>query len=196
MKTTSLMIVGGALMIMISCDNTERDNERKEAKDNIESFVDSVETAATDKIGHNWTELDRRYKALEQRAETAYINAEDRDLEELREIEADYEEAKIEGKKMEVEMTHTSEMHMESVETWREDRSNASAENSANDMDDTIQESVDWLEDNFEKLGNDIRTRYERIRADAGGNEYTNNRTTSGGATPGGSVPGRTNNPN
>lgn len=42
MKTTKLMIVGGTLLMMISCDNNERNNERNEAKDDLKSFVDSV----------------------------------------------------------------------------------------------------------------------------------------------------------
>lgn len=214
MKTTKLMIVGGALLMMISCDNNERNSERNEAKDNLKSFVDSVDRVADDRANHNWTELDRRYSALEQRAETAYINADDRDLEDLRKIKAEYEEAKIEGKKKEVEMTQTSEMHIERIESWRETRGTTAAgtgnsntstgnrntttdnRNNSDDMDNTVKESVDWLEDNFEKLGNDTRTRYERIRADVGGNDDINNRTTPGGATPGGSIPGRTNNPN
>jgi hypothetical protein len=200
MKTTKLMIVGGALLMMISCDNNERNNERNEAKDDLKSFVDSVDRVADERADHNWTELDRRYSALEQRAETAYIDADDKDLEDLREIKAKYEEAKIEGRKKEVEMTQTSEMHIERVESWRETRGTTAAgtenRNNSDDMDSTVKESVDWLEDNFEKLGNEIKTRYERIRADVAGNDNIDNRTTSGGATPGGSIPGGTNNPN
>lgn len=196
MKTTNLMIVGGALLMMISCDNTARDNERNEAKDNLKSFVDSVDRVADERTDHNWTELDNRYNTLEQRAETAYMNAEDQDLEDLREIQAKYEEAKIEGMKKEVEMTQTSEMHIQRVESWRESRTvagNANT-NSSDDMEGTVKESVDWLEDNFDNLKNDTRSRYERIRADVGGND--NNRTTPGGTTPGGGIPGRTTNPN
>ncbi|WP_158857459.1 hypothetical protein [Lunatibacter salilacus] len=178
MKTTNLMILSGALLMMISCDNSQRDNERKEAKDDLKSFVDSVDRVADDRTGHNWTALDNRYNTLEQRAETAYMNAEDKDLEDLREIKAKYEEAKIEGKKKEVEMTQTSEMHIQRVETWREGRTaagtadvNTANRNTSDDMDDTVKESIDWLEDNFEKLGNDMRTRYERIRADVRGDD-------------------------
>jgi hypothetical protein len=177
MKTTNLMIVGGALLLMMSCDNSERDNARKEAKDDLKSFVDSVDRVADERADHNWTDLDRRYSALEQRAESAYMNAEDKDLEDLREIKAKYEEAKIEGKKKEVEMTEKSAMHISRVETWTESRTTSAAgtgtrtntpenRNNTDDMEDTVKESVDWLEDNFEQLGNDIRVRYERIRAE------------------------------
>jgi hypothetical protein len=201
MKTTNLMIVGGALLMIISCDNNQRNNERNQAKDDLKSFVDSVERVADERTGHNWTELDRRFTALEQRAQTAYRNADDRDMEDLREIEADYQEAKIEGKKKEVEMTQTSQMHIERVESWREERGTTAAGTGTrgtttqpnrrdnNDMDDTVQESVDWLEDNFDQLGNDIRTRYERIRADVS----TNNNTTRPGTNPGGTAPAGTN---
>ncbi|WP_373523036.1 hypothetical protein [Aquiflexum sp.] len=166
MKTTKMMIVSGALFMMISCDNTERDNERKEAKDDLKSFVDSVDRVADERTDHNWTDLDRRYSNLEQRAETAYMNAEEEDLEDLREIQVKYEEAKIEGKKKEFEMNEKSEMHLSRVETWRESRTTSANRNTSEDIDDTVKESIDWLEDNFEKLGNDIRARYERIRAD------------------------------
>ncbi len=177
MKTTNLMIVGGALLMMISCDNTARDNERKEAKDDLKSFVDSVDRVADERVDHNWTELDNKYNALEQRAEAAYMNAEDTELGDLREIQANYEEAKIEAKKKEVEMTETSSMHIERVETWREGRTTAATgtTNAIDEMDDTIKESVDWLEDNFDKLGNDVKARYETIRADV---------TTNDGNTP------------
>ncbi len=174
MKTTKLMIMSGALLMMISCDNNERDNERKEAKDNLESFVDSVEKVADDRADHNWNELDRRYNSLEQRAETAYVNSDDKDREDLRKIEARYEEAKIEGKKKEVEMNQKAEMHIGRIESWRENRTTATANRNTNnrdDMDDTVKESVDWLEDNFEKLGNDMRARYERVRADVRTND-------------------------
>lgn len=175
MKTTKLMIMSGALLMMISCDNTERDNERKESKDYLESFVDSVEKVADERADHNWNELDRRYNTLEQRAETAYVNSEENELEDLRKIEARYEEAKIEGKKKEVEMNQTAEMHISRIESWKETNPTATAgnRNTANrnnnnktDMDETVKESVDWLENNFEKLGSDMRARYERIRAD------------------------------
>lgn len=173
MKTTNLMIVGGALLMMISCDNTARDNERKEAKDDLKSFVDSVDRAVNERFDHNWTELDTRYNALEQRAEAAYMNAEDTELEDLREIRANYEEANIEGKKKELEMTETAAMHIERVETWRERRTTAAAvtTNAIDEMDDTVEESVDWLEDNFDKLGNDVKARYETIRADVTTND-------------------------
>ena len=173
MKTTKLMILGGALLMMISCDNTQRDTERKEAKDDLKSFVDSVDRVADERVDHDWAELDRRYNVLEQRAETAFMNAEDKGLEELREIEADYEEAKIEARTKAVEMTETTEMHLARVESWREGRTSATAgtTNTTEDMDDTVKESVDWLEENFEKLGNDLKTRYDRIRADVRGND-------------------------
>jgi hypothetical protein len=173
MNTTKLMIVGAALLMTISCDNTQRDKERKEAKDNLKSFVDSVDRVADDRADHNWSELDRRYSQLEQRAETAYINAEENDLEDLRKIKAKYEEAKIEVKMKEVEMKEKSEMHISRLEAWRESRTADSTKNpttgnknTSDDMDGTMKESVDWLEDNFEKLGNDMRVRYDRIRAD------------------------------
>lgn len=176
MKTTKLMIMGGALLMMISCDNNERDSERSQAKDNLEDFVDSVEKVADDRADHNWNELDRRYNSLEQRAEAAYVNADDKDRDDLRDIERRYEEAKVEGKKKEAEMNQKAEMHISRVESWREKRGTTAAagnRNTANrntntkdDMDNNTKESVDWLEDNFEKLGSDMRSRYERIRAD------------------------------
>lgn len=183
MKTTNLMIVSGALLMMISCDNTGRDNERNQAKDDLKSFVDSVDRVADDRADHNWTELDRRYSTLEQRAETAYVDADDDDLEDLREIKAKYEEAKVEGKKKEVEMREKSEMHISRLETWREGRTgtatggqNTANRNITDDMDDTLKESRDWLEDNFEKLGSEIQARYERIRADVTDRDGDNNR--------------------
>nr|MBI1229461.1 hypothetical protein [Cytophagales bacterium] len=180
MKTTNVMIVCGALLIMSSCDNTARDNERNEAREELKSFVDSVESVADDRIDVDWTDLDRRYNTLEQRAENAYMDADDTQREELMAIEAEYEEIKVEAKNRIDEMNRTTEMHLERVEDWRENRTTTTG-NAYEEMDDTVQESVDWLEENFEQLGDEMRARYESIRAEVRSDDNTTNPGTNPG---------------
>lgn len=183
MKTTNVMIVCGALLIMSSCDNTARDNERNEAREELKSFVDSVETVADDQTDLNWTDLDRQYNTLEQRAENAYMDADDTQREELMAIEAEYEEIKVEAKTRTDEMNRTAQMHMERVEGWRENRTTTTTGNVSEEMDDTVQESVDWLEENFEQMGDEMRTRYQSIRADVRSDDNTTNPGTNPGGT-------------
>ncbi|MEB2777169.1 hypothetical protein SYJ56_17775 [Algoriphagus sp. D3-2-R+10] len=166
MKTKATLIIGAAVVAMYSCDTknyTEAD--RLQATENLENYVDSVETAVKVMPVHNWSLIDERYDSLDSRAEKVYndLEAEDDNLEMIEErYEIVVKNAKAEAENFE----RTANMHLENVETWWDKASEnmeSGAKNTTEEIEETTQESLDWLEQNFDKLGDETKKKYEEI---------------------------------
>lgn len=166
MKTKATLIIGASALVMFSCDTknfTEQD--RVEATTNLENYVDSVETAVQMIPAHNWSVIDERYDSLDSRADKVYkdLEIEDDNLEMLKER---YEVAVKNGKAETENFERTADMHMKNVETWWDKTSaeiEKGGENTADGIEDATQESMDWLEKNFDKLDDDSKKKYEGI---------------------------------
>ena len=157
MKTKANLIIGAAVatVALYSCDTknyTEQD--RIEVTSNLENYVDSVENAVQMIPVHNWSVIDERYDSLDARAEKIYndLKVEDDNIEILEER---YETAVKNGKAEEENFERTADMHMKNVETWWD--------KTADDIEEATQESMDWLEKNFDKLGDESKKKYEEI---------------------------------
>ncbi|SFT44183.1 hypothetical protein SAMN04489724_0774 [Algoriphagus locisalis] len=169
MKTQATLLIGAAVLAVTSCDTknyTEQD--RVQATQNLENYVDSVETAVKVVPVHNWSVIDERYDSLDSRAEKVYndLKVEDDNLEMIEErYETVVKNAKTEAENFE----RTAEMHMGNVETWW-DKTTADVEkgtkNTAEDIEEATQESLDWLEKNFDKLGDETKKKYQEITAE------------------------------
>jgi len=166
MKTKAILTIGAAVVALYSCDTknyTEAD--RVQVTKNLENYVDSVENAVKMVPVHNWSVIDERYDSLDSRAEKVYkdLDIEDDNLEM---IEERYEVAVKNGKAEAENFERTADMHMKNVETWW-DKTTAEiekgAKNTADDIEDTTQESMDWLEKNFDKLDDNSKKKYEEI---------------------------------
>lgn len=166
MKTKATLIIGAAVVAMYSCDTknyTEQD--RIQATENLENYVDSVESAVKIVPVHNWSVIDERYDSLDSRAEKVYNDLEVED-DNLEMIEERYETAVKNGKAEEDNFQRTADMHMKNMETWW-DKTSADAENgaknTATEIEDATQESMNWLETNFDKLSDDSKKKYEEM---------------------------------
>ena len=166
MKTQATLIIGTALLAMTSCDTknyTEQD--RVQVTTNLENYVDSVENAVKVVPVHNWSVIDERYDSLDSRAEKVYndLKVEDDNLEMIEDrYETVVKNAKAESENFE----RTADMHMKNVESWW-DKTSADVEkgtkNTADDIEDATQESLNWLEENFDRLGDETKKKYEEI---------------------------------
>lgn len=168
MKTKATLLIGAAVVsvALYSCETknyTEAD--RVTATTNLENYVDSVENAIPMMPMHNWSVIDERYDSLDSRAEKVYndLEVEDDNLEMLEER---YELAVTNGKAEAENFERTAEMHMENVNTWWGKTSADMKEGTkviAADIEDATKESMDWLDQNFEKLSDDNKRKYEEI---------------------------------
>ncbi|MEB2785881.1 hypothetical protein [Algoriphagus persicinus] len=166
MKTKATLIIGAAVVAMYSCDTknyTEAD--RVQATENLENYVDSVETAVKIMPVHNWSIIDERYDSLDSRAEKVYndLKADDDNLEMIEErYETVVKNAKSEAENFE----RTANMHMGNVETWWEkmaENMESGTKTTTEELEESTQESMDWLEKNFDKLGDETKKKYEEI---------------------------------
>ncbi|MEB2780590.1 hypothetical protein U3A58_09300 [Algoriphagus sp. C2-6-M1] len=166
MKTKATLIIGAAVVAMYSCDTknyTEAD--RVQATENLENYVDSVETAVKIIPVHNWSIIDERYDSLDSRAEKVYndLKADDDNLEMIEErYETVVKNAKSEAENFE----RTANMHMGNVETWWEkmaENMESGTKTTTEELEESTQESMDWLEKNFDKLGDETKKKYEEI---------------------------------
>jgi|GEM_PF-2505904 len=166
MKTKATLIIGAAVatVAMYSCDTkTYTEQDRTQATENLENYVDSVENAVQMIPVHNWSVIDERYDSLDSRAEKVYndLKVEDDNLEM---IEERYENTVKNGKAEADNFQRTTDMHMKNMETWW-GKTSADVEkgtkNTANEIEDATQESMNWLEKNFDKLSDDSKKKYE-----------------------------------
>lgn len=166
MKTKATLIIGASALAMFSCDTknyTEQD--RIQVTTNLENFVDSLETSIPMLPVHNWSVIDERYDSLDSRAEKVYsdLKVDDDNLEM---IEERYETAIKNGKAEAENFERTANMHMNNMESWW-NKTTADIEKgnkrTANDIEAATQESMDWLEKNFNKLSDDSKKKYEEI---------------------------------
>ncbi len=169
MKTKAMLLASASLVALFSCETnkyTEQDQVRVTGE--LQTFVDSVETAVQMKPVHDWGKIDKRFDKLESKAEEVY---KDRGVEET-EIEALEEryEATITTAKQEAEnFERTADMHMKNVEEWwdkKTDKLEANAQNTAADIEETTKESMDWLAENFEKLSDNTQEKFNEITAE------------------------------
>ncbi|REG88644.1 hypothetical protein [Algoriphagus antarcticus] len=166
MKTKATLIIGAAVVAMYSCDTknyTEQD--RVEVTTNLENYVDSVENAVQMVPVHNWSMIDERYDSLDSRAEKVYNDLEVED-DNLEMIEERYELAVKNGKAEADNFDRTAKMHMENVETWWDKTSSdieKGTKRTADDIEEATQESMTWLEQNFDNLSDDYKKKYEDI---------------------------------
>ncbi len=169
MKTKSTLLIGAALVIVFACETKQYSEQDKlDVTANLQSFVDSVETAVKIVPVHNWNAIDERYDSLDSKAEAVYsdLNADDQQIEM---IETRYETI-VENAKNEQELFQkTVDMHMNNIETWWDKTSEnieKGTENTVEDIEEATQESLDWLEKNFDKLSDESKEKYEKIKSE------------------------------
>ncbi|WP_192350679.1 hypothetical protein [Algoriphagus sp. Y33] len=166
MKTKVTLIIGAAVVAMYSCDTKNyTEEDRIQVTENLKNYVDSVESAVKIVPVHNWSVIEERYDSLDSRAEKVYndLKVEDENLEMIEErYETVVKNAKAESENFE----RTAKMHMDNVESWW-DKTTANVEkgakNTSEDIEEATQESLTWLEKNFDKLGDESKKKYEEI---------------------------------
>ena len=162
---TKATLIGCSLLMIISCDPKEKSADKEILTSNLENYVDSIETAVRVNLEHNWNEIDRRYKNMKSEADKAYDLSDDKSR--LEQLESRYQEIIDSGKRNFDKIKNNSEMHMERLEKWWNNatvEAKTAAKNSGESLESGVKESMEWLEENFEKLGENIKTRYQKIK--------------------------------
>ncbi|MCC5937416.1 MAG: hypothetical protein JJU34_09050 [Lunatimonas sp.] len=175
MKTTQLMLLGGAMVAFLACEN-ENSAERlyDERMDELEDFVDSVETAVNRDANHDWSRLDSRFTRLTNEVKNLEPKVSDPDTEDRRKIAERYGEAKQKSVNQSQNNIETeAEAHLNNLESWWDEHKvraegtiEQRASNVGDDIEEAAEESMAWLEENFERLGDNIKERYQKVKAD------------------------------
>lgn len=184
MKTTQFMLVGGAMFAFVACEESNS-SERiyEERMDKLEDFVDSLETAVNRNDNHDWATIDSRYNRLTSEVKEAEAGVSDPDHDDWREITDQYDRIKQRATQQSTtNIEAEAEAHLSNVETWWDHNNRVSAEgnvnsrtegnledraeNTADDIEEAAEESLEWLEENFEQLGDNIKERYRKVKAD------------------------------
>lgn len=169
MKTKATLLIGASVIALFSCEQSKyQETDRVAATTNLEKYVDSVDMAVKARPVHDWSMIDSRYNGLESRADEVY---KDLKYEEdgLEVIENRYETIVSTGKREQKNFEETAEMHMTNVENWSKMKSEnmkKGVKNAANDVENAAKESMNWLESNMDKLDNDRKDNYARIKID------------------------------
>lgn len=169
MKLKATLLIGASVCALFSCEtNKYQETDRVEATANLENFVDSVETAVKARPVHDWSLINTRYNQLESRADEVYkdLKYEEGGLEVL---EDRYETIVSTGKREQENFEETTAMHMKNVENWnnmKAENLKKGVKNASNDIETAAKESMNWLETNMDKLGNETRETYNKIKVD------------------------------
>lgn len=171
MKKTQLMLLGGAMASFLACESKSPSQEKYEDRmDHLEDFVDSVETAVNRHDSHDWSRLDSRYNRLTSQVKELEAEVSDPDYDDWREITERYDKAKRKSMdQTKIEMETEAEAHLDKVETWWDQnkvKAERKADNTGSDIEKSAEESLAWLEENFERLGDSIKERYRKVKAD------------------------------
>lgn len=166
MKIKSTLLIGTACIAMFSCEtNTYTEQDRLTVTSDLNAFVDSVETAINASPVHDWSVIDSRYDSLESRSDKIYTDLKAEETE-LDIIENRYETAIDNGKRSAENFEKTAEMHLANVEKWWETTSKeptATRAKTIQNIESTTKESLDWLEANFDRLGENSREKYNKV---------------------------------
>lgn len=169
MKLKATLLIGASVCALFSCEtNKYQETDRVEATTNLENFVDSVETAVKARPVHDWSLINTRYNALESRADEVY---KDLEYEEdgLEMLEDRYETIVSTGKREQENFEETTAMHMKNVENWNKMKAenlSKGVKNASNDIESAAKESMNWLETNMDKLGDETKETYNKIKVD------------------------------
>lgn len=171
MKIKTTLLIGTACIAVFACEtNTYTEADRLTVTADLNAFVDSVETAISVGPVHNWSLIDSRYDSLESRSNRIYTDLEAEETE-LDIIENRYETAIDNGKRSAENFETTAQMHLSNVEKWWETTSKeptATRASTIANIESTTKESLDWLEANFEKLGDESRKKYNTFITELG----------------------------
>lgn len=166
MKIKSNLLIGSACIAMFACETTTyTEQDRLTVTSDLNAFVDSVETAINASPVHDWSVIDSRYDSLESRSNRIYADLKAEETE-LDVVETRYETAIENGKRSAENFEKTAEMHLANVEKWWETASKeptATRAKTIENLESTTKESLDWLEANFDKLGETSREKYNKV---------------------------------
>lgn len=169
MNLKSTILAGASVCALFACEtNKYEETDRVEATTNLENFVDSVEMAVKARSDHDWSLINTRYNSLESRADEVYkdLKYEEGGLEIL---EDRYETIVSTGKREQQNFEETTAMHMKNVENWtkmRAENLDKGVKNASNDIEIAAKESMIWLETNMDKLSNETRETFTKIKVD------------------------------
>jgi hypothetical protein len=171
MKIKSALVIGTVCIAMFSCErSTYTEQDRLTVTSDLNAFVDSVEMAVDASPVHDWSVIDSRYDSLESRSDKIYTDLK-AEKTELDLIENRYETATDNGKRSAENFEKTAEMHLENVEKWWETTSKeptATRAKTIENIEASTKESFDWLEANFDKLSENSREKYNKIKNELG----------------------------
>lgn len=169
MKTKSILLAGASMLTIFSCEsNKYSDVDQVKATSDLETFVDSVETATQMRPLPDWSITDKRFDELESNAKEINKDLGVEDTAVLA-LEERYQDAVADAKQEAENFDRSADLHMKNVEAWWDNKSKemktgtkiASAE-----IETSTKESLDWLTANFDHLNDDAKEKFTKISTD------------------------------
>lgn len=169
MKTKSILLAGAAILTIFSCDtNKYSDLDQVKATSDLETFVDSVESATQMRPFPDWTVTDKRFGELKSTAkeinqdlgveDTAIIALEER-----------YQDTVADAKQEAKNFERSTDLHMKNVEAWWGNKSKemkAGTKIASSEIEVSTKESMDWLTANYDNLSDDAKEKFTKISTD------------------------------
>lgn len=169
MKLKATLIIGASAISLFSCEtNKYQETDRVVATTNLEDFVDSVDMAVKARPVHDWSVINTRFNELDSRADEVYKDLKYQE-DGLVVLGDRYETIVSTGKREQENFEETTAMHMKNVENWskmKAENLSKGVKNASNDVEKASMESMNWLEANMDKLGNDTKDNYTKIKID------------------------------
>lgn len=169
MKTKSLLLAGASLLTIFSCEtNKYSDVDQVKATSDLETFVDSVETAVQMRPLPDWSVTDNRFNDLESNAKEINNDLGVEDTAVLA-LEERYQDAVADAKQEAENFDRSVDLHMKNVEEWWDNKSKemkTGTKIASTEIDGTTKESLDWLTANYDNLGIDAQEKFTKISTD------------------------------
>lgn len=169
MKTKLTLLAGASMLTIFSCEsNKYSDVDQVKATSDLETFVDSVETAAQMRPLPDWSVTDKRFGKLESTAQEINkdLGVEDTGVIALKER---YQDAVADAKQEAENFDRSADLHMKNVEAWWDNKSKemkTGTKIASTEIETSTKESMDWLTANFDNLSDDAKEKFTKISTD------------------------------
>ncbi len=163
---SQLIIALGAVMSLASCTDQNKVNH-DQAMSEMNTFLDSLDNDVNNGTLADWDATDRRHETLKDRIESN--SAEMSEDMKMRHEQMDdrYELAKTKFKNGTDEFNQEANAQMDNIETWLDrsaDNTGEVIQETGDDMENSWKKSMNWLDENYEKLEDNTKKEYDELK--------------------------------
>lgn len=148
-------------VLALGCTD-DKSTQREKTYNELESFVDRVESEILYQDDLNWTKFGQHYKKLESKAEDAWRKTKGDKRQVLDELEIRYETIEANQQQKKKKLRDQARVHMQNLEIWHRVKSS--------DEDDLLKQqlaeagahqSIQWFKTNYSRLEFQTKKRYD-----------------------------------